>query len=728
MATTDAKPGFRLPWSADRSQADQNDAPAADAAAAATADVPTTPDVATPDEETESPAMIDAAPAATTSEAAVDSDGSTAAPTPTTDPAPIAPAATAARKPNKFMADLTKAMQSAAESARADSIERLSVDAKAHVEASTPTPRTRPPTCASRPTTTSPPCASGRRPRSPASAKRPTSGSPTARSASSARSSSTPPRSRRASSASRAASPPSRPRWPTFFERLLAEDDPTRFAAMAESLPEPPPFDVDEPAAASEPSGRRGRTGRRRRRRGGRRDRGRRRDRGAEPTGWETTPDAVAEPRPPSPRSRHGRPTSPGLTEPAATADGDDLFSIGADEPAAERRPAHVGARPDPGLRRRRGRGRPFDAGSAEDGSERRDVPRSATTPSPLVWPASCRKAAPRPSPASDVDAPHRRRPRQRREHRRLQASTCRASPASGRRRVVRPRGRVRLPGQPRRGRRASRRRPEPAGLRRPRHRESDEGLTVTAQDPSPRTRPWRVRRRHRPARGRGHPGRDRAARGRLRSRDRRPPAELEALLTSRRDVAVAILDGETDFDASLEYYAPPARRAAGRSRPSWSSRRGRSTSCRSPRRWRASRTSTSPGPTPPSRCAGASRRCASAARPSTTARGPILQGGDSPSTAGPAAATLIAVFNPKGGVGKTTVATNLAAALQLRQGQRVLLIDADTVTGHVTTSLGMEGVRTVVDSWRDELEGGPMESLTEIAVGPSVRAAGRCR
>ena len=28
-----------------------------------------------------------------------------------------------------------------------------------------------------------------------------------------------------------------------FFERLLAEDDPTRFAAMAETLPEPPPFD-----------------------------------------------------------------------------------------------------------------------------------------------------------------------------------------------------------------------------------------------------------------------------------------------------------------------------------------------------------------------------------------------------------------------------------------------------------------------------------------------------
>ena len=78
--------------------------------------------------------------------------------------------------------------------------------------------------------------------------------------------------------------------------------------------------------------------------------------------------------------------------------------------------------------------------------------------------------------------------------------------------------------------------------------------------------------------------------------------------------------------------------------------------------------------------------------------------------------ATTIAVFNPKGGVGKTTVATNLAAALQVRRGKNVLLIDADTVTGHVTTSLAIEAVRTVVDSWVDEAEGGPAENLATIA------------
>ena len=94
---------------------------------------------------------------------------------------------------------------------------------------------------------------------------------------------------------------------------------------------------------------------------------------------------------------------------------------------------------------------------------------------------------------------------------------------------------------------------------------------------------------------------------------------------------------------------------------------------------------------------------------------GPVLQSGGS-NGAWNGRATTIAVFNPKGGVGKTTVATNLASALQTRKGKSVLLIDADTVTGHVTTSLGIDSVRTVADSWRDELDGGPVETLFEIA------------
>jgi pilus assembly protein CpaE len=75
----------------------------------------------------------------------------------------------------------------------------------------------------------------------------------------------------------------------------------------------------------------------------------------------------------------------------------------------------------------------------------------------------------------------------------------------------------------------------------------------------------------------------------------------------------------------------------------------------------------------------------------------------------------LVAVFNPKGGVGKTTVSVNLAAALVAR-GKHVLLVDADTVTGHVPSSLGMDAVPSVADVWRDELEGGPVLSFDEQA------------
>ena len=100
---------------------------------------------------------------------------------------------------------------------------------------------------------------------------------------------------------------------------------------------------------------------------------------------------------------------------------------------------------------------------------------------------------------------------------------------------------------------------------------------------------------------------------------------------------------------------------------------------------------------------------------PTESSNDAVLSGGRV-DTAWTPAAPVFAVFNPKGGVGKTTIATNLAAVLQIRKHMNVLLIDADTVTGHVGLSLGLPAGRSACDSWIDEDAGYPHETLLDIA------------
>jgi pilus assembly protein CpaE len=100
---------------------------------------------------------------------------------------------------------------------------------------------------------------------------------------------------------------------------------------------------------------------------------------------------------------------------------------------------------------------------------------------------------------------------------------------------------------------------------------------------------------------------------------------------------------------------------------------------------------------------------------PKGTTSDSVLSGGVVEAAWTPAA-PVFAVFNPKGGVGKTTIATNLAAVLQIRKHMQVLLIDADTVTGHVGLSLGLPNGRSAADSWIDEDAGYAHESLLDLA------------
>jgi hypothetical protein len=123
MASTDAKTGFRLPWSSDRSN--QNDEPSDTETAEAAHDTPwPATDTAQGEPEPAQPAAEPAGQHATPSEGTVSAPLSAAQTPPRKPPA----------KPTKFLADLTKAMQAAAEAAREQTLTQFQADAKTFVE------------------------------------------------------------------------------------------------------------------------------------------------------------------------------------------------------------------------------------------------------------------------------------------------------------------------------------------------------------------------------------------------------------------------------------------------------------------------------------------------------------------------------------------------------------------------------------------------------------------
>jgi pilus assembly protein CpaE len=69
----------------------------------------------------------------------------------------------------------------------------------------------------------------------------------------------------------------------------------------------------------------------------------------------------------------------------------------------------------------------------------------------------------------------------------------------------------------------------------------------------------------------------------------------------------------------------------------------------------------------------------------------------------------LITVFSAKGGVGKTTVSTNVAVALSML-GHRVCLVDLDLGSGDVAITLQLSSVNTIVDALSISGDVGPEE------------------
>lgn len=69
---------------------------------------------------------------------------------------------------------------------------------------------------------------------------------------------------------------------------------------------------------------------------------------------------------------------------------------------------------------------------------------------------------------------------------------------------------------------------------------------------------------------------------------------------------------------------------------------------------------------------------------------------------AAPTAGTVITVFGAKGGIGKSTVSSNLAAALAQHQADSVVIVDLDNGFGDITGMLDVRPERTLLDLARD--------------------------
>ena len=534
-----------------------------------------------------------------------------------------------------------------------------------------------------------------------------------------------------------------------FFERLMTEDDPAEFAAMAENLPEPPPLDVRRDHGLDD----RAPPSRLRRRRAERRGR----DAVAEATVEATADDAAEADRRDRRRADRPRPRRPRRADDrSASADDGVEYAVQDDPAAVEAAMAAIEAAYQAGRdRRRRQPAAEATSRTPEPMPTADDDPRLAALGSGRIS-ARPRPRPPRPPPTRtddeiptiDDDALAARlaglvppagsaAPTPRAAAPKAAATSqvvvtglvSVASIASFKRHLGRvagvqsvgvssgPDGEFVFTVGARRRRVPGRRHPDAAGLRGPRHRHRRRrrerqrprsrvrGLGPAAAGPHRAPMARQTVAVALPTRG--------ARAGRARAR--RPPAT-----TSSRVASPEELDDAARVAARLrpghprrrERLRPVARvlLAAPRERPGHPGADGRlAAQPRAARRGPATKATINDEyfTRPYSRRLAplAGRGDAHPVADRRRRQGPDHRVGPGPRLrrAWTKRATIVAVFNPKGGVGKTTISINLATTLQVRRGQRVLLVDADTVTGHIANSLGLDQVQTVDDAWEDD-------------------------
>jgi pilus assembly protein CpaE len=103
--------------------------------------------------------------------------------------------------------------------------------------------------------------------------------------------------------------------------------------------------------------------------------------------------------------------------------------------------------------------------------------------------------------------------------------------------------------------------------------------------------------------------------------------------------------------------------------------------------------------------------RLAAAIRPAA----PASPAETEPTTSG----RLISVFGPKGGVGRTTVAVNLAVGLRTLTGKKVALVDGNLTFGDVAVMLNLS-TRTTIADLIPSIQSLDRETLDRILVGHS--------